>query len=50
MHNIQQIAIFMAFYESYLGCEPYFLMWLTLFHGRRSGKGETVPASGNIIF
>jgi hypothetical protein len=50
MHSIQQIAIFVAFCESYLGCEPYFPLWLTLFHGRRSRKGETMPALGNIIF
>jgi hypothetical protein len=40
-HRIQQIAIFVAFYESYLGCEPHFPLWLTLFHGRRSMKVDT---------
>jgi hypothetical protein len=32
-HSIQQIAVFVAFCESYLGCEPYFPLWLSLFHG-----------------
>jgi hypothetical protein len=50
MHNIQQIDVFVAFCESYLGCEPYFSLWLTLFHGRHSGKGESMPASGGIVF
>jgi hypothetical protein len=49
-HSIQQITVFVAFYESYLGCEPYFPLWLTLFHGRHSGKGESMPMSGGIVF
>jgi hypothetical protein len=38
-HSIQQIAGFVALCERYLGCEPYFPLWLTLFQGRHSGKG-----------
>lgn len=53
-HSIQQIAIFVAFCESYLGCPPYFPLWLSIFHGRasREGKGEDSPliASGGITF
>jgi hypothetical protein len=49
-HNIQQIAVFVAFCESYLGCKPYFPLWLTFFHGCHSGKGESMPASGDIVF
>jgi hypothetical protein len=49
-HSIQQIAVFMAFCKSYLGYEPYFPLWLTLFHGRHNGKGESMPASGGIVF
>ena len=33
-HSIEQIAVFVAFCECYLGCEPYFPLWQHLFHGR----------------
>ena len=33
-HSIQQIAFFMTLCEGYLGCPPYFLLWLAMFHGR----------------
>ena len=38
-HSVQKIALFMAFCEGYLGCAPYFPLWLALFHGRASHEG-----------
>jgi hypothetical protein len=51
-HSIQQLAIFVAFCESYLGCVPYFPLWLALFHGRATheGKNGPVQACGGITF
>jgi hypothetical protein len=49
-HSIQQIDVFVAFRESYLGCEPYFPLWLTLFPRHHSGKGESKLVSGGIVF
>ena len=42
----------MAFCESYLGCPPYFPLWLALFHGRvsRAGKDDPVLTSGGVTF
>ena len=33
-HSVQQIAFFMTLCEGFLGCPPYFPLWLILFHGR----------------
>ena len=51
-HSIQMIAIYVAFCESYLGCRPYFPLWLALFHGRAHPAGSDNPlqASGGINF
>ena len=34
-HSIEQLAIFVAFCERYLGCRTYFPLWQGLFHERR---------------
>lgn len=46
------IAIYVAFCESYLGCRPYFPLWLALFHGRAHTVGSDGPlqTSGGINF
>jgi hypothetical protein len=33
-HSVQQIALFVALCECYLGCPPYFPLWVSIFHGR----------------
>ena len=49
-HNIQQISLFVAFCEFYLGCPPYFPLWLAIFHGRvthESASGPMVAVGGS---
>src|SRR4051812_33579920 len=50
-HSIQQIAFFVSLCEGWLGCPPYFPLWLAIFHGRaqRGDDGELIP-SGGITF
>jgi hypothetical protein len=33
-HSIQQIALFVEMCECYLGCPPYFMLWVSILHGR----------------
>jgi hypothetical protein len=52
-HNIQQIALFMALCECYLGCPPYFPLWLAIFHGMAtwmSKSDQTLIPVGGITF
>ena len=51
-HSIEQLAIFVAFCECYLGCRPYFTLWLELFHGRigREASGGLILAAGGVTF
>ncbi|KAM0881800.1 hypothetical protein ACQ4PT_032721 [Festuca glaucescens] len=52
-HNIQQIALFVALCENYLCCEPYFPLWLHIFHGRAtcvSKSNRSLIAAGGITF
>src|SRR3954462_14422918 len=51
-HNIEQLAIFVAFCECYLGCRPYFPLWQDLFHGRISREEAGVPmlVAGGLTF
>ena len=53
-HSVQQIAFFMTLCEGFLGCPPYFPLWLALFHGRAQRKkpeeGGELIASGGITF
>lgn len=49
-HSIQQISLFVAFCECYLGCPPYFPLWLAIFHGRvshESANGPMVAVGGS---
>src|SRR3954464_13716850 len=50
-HSIQQIAFFVSLCEGWLGCPPYFPLWLAIVHGRaqRGDNGELIP-SGGITF
>lgn len=51
-HSIEQLAIFVAFYECYLGCRPYFPLWQDMFHGRisREESGGPMLAAGGLTF
>ena len=51
-HNIEQLATFVAFCESYLGSPPYFLLWMTLFQGRLTWEKTQGPilAAGGVTF
>ena len=51
-HSIEQLAIFVAFCECYLGCRPYFPLWQDLFHGRisREESGGPMLAAGGLTF
>jgi hypothetical protein len=51
-HSIEQLAIFVAFCECYLGCRPYFPLWQDLFHGRisREEAGGPMLAAGGLTF
>jgi hypothetical protein len=33
-HSVQQISLFVALCVCYLGCPPYFPLWVSIFHGR----------------
>jgi hypothetical protein len=47
-HSIQQISFFVTLYEGYLGCPPYFPLWLSIFHEcvrRMAGNWSTVEGS-----
>ncbi|KAK1615197.1 hypothetical protein QYE76_020714 [Lolium multiflorum] len=52
-HNVQQIALFVALCERYLGCPPYFPLWVSIFNGRatRASKSDRllIP-NGGITF
>ncbi|KAK1628284.1 hypothetical protein QYE76_002599 [Lolium multiflorum] len=41
-HSVQQIVLFVALCECYLGCPPYFPLWVSIFYGRatRVSKNE----------
>ncbi|KAK1627319.1 hypothetical protein QYE76_001634 [Lolium multiflorum] len=39
-HSVQQIALFVALCECYLGCPPYFPLWVSIFHGRATRASE----------
>jgi hypothetical protein len=39
-HSIQQISFFVTLCEGYLGCPPYFPLWLSIFHGREKRVSE----------
>src|SRR3954466_1407665 len=51
-HSIEQLAIFVAFCECYLGYRPYFPLWQDLFHGRISREEADGPmlAAGDLTF
>ena len=53
-HSVQQISFFITLCEGFLGCPPYFPLWLALFHGRAQRKkpeeGGELIASGGITF
>ncbi|KAK1607968.1 hypothetical protein QYE76_031641 [Lolium multiflorum] len=52
-HSVQQIALFVALCECYLGCPPYFPLWVSIFHGRatRVSKGDqSLIPNGGITF
>jgi hypothetical protein len=51
-HSIEQLAIFVTFCECYLGCRPYFPLWLELFHGRigREASSGLMLAAGGVTF
>ena len=53
-HSVLQISFFVTLCEGFLGCPPYFPLWLALFHGRAQRKkpedGGELIASGGITF
>jgi hypothetical protein len=52
-HSVQQIALFVALCECYLGCPPYFPLWVTIFHGRAtrvSKSDQSLIPNGGITF
>src|SRR3954469_16052488 len=51
-HSIEKLAIFVEFYECYLGCRPYFPLWQDLFHRRinREETGGPMLAAGGLTF
>jgi hypothetical protein len=52
-HNVQQISLIVALCECYLGCPPYFSLWLEIFHGRAgrmSKSDQTLVPVGGITF
>ncbi|KAK1645316.1 hypothetical protein QYE76_063121 [Lolium multiflorum] len=52
-HIVQQIALFVALCECYLGCPPYFPLWVSIFHGRanRTSKSDrSLIPNGGITF
>ncbi|KAK1601276.1 hypothetical protein QYE76_017230 [Lolium multiflorum] len=52
-HSVQQIALFVALCECYLGCPPYFPLWVSIFHGRAtrvSKNSEALIPNGGITF
>ncbi|KAK1625972.1 hypothetical protein QYE76_000287 [Lolium multiflorum] len=52
-HSVQQISLFVALCECYLGCPPYFPLWVSIFHGRAtraSKSSEALIPNGGITF
>ncbi|KAK1698457.1 hypothetical protein QYE76_015154 [Lolium multiflorum] len=52
-HNVQQISLFVALCECYLGCPPYFPLWVSIFHGRAarvSKSDQSLIPNGGITF
>ncbi|KAK1650849.1 hypothetical protein QYE76_068654 [Lolium multiflorum] len=52
-HSIQQIALFVAMCECYLGCPPYFPLWVSIFHGGAalvSNSDQSLIPNGGITF
>ncbi|KAK1611154.1 hypothetical protein QYE76_034827 [Lolium multiflorum] len=43
-HSVQQISLFVALCECYLGCPPYFPLWVSIFHGRATGLARAPGA------
>ena len=52
LHSIEHLAIFVAFCECYLGCRPYFPLWLELFHDRirLEASGGLMLAASEVTF
>ncbi|KAK1662797.1 hypothetical protein QYE76_050956 [Lolium multiflorum] len=53
LHNVQQIVLFVALCECYLGCPPYFPLWVSIFHGRAtrvSKSDQSLIPNGGITF
>ncbi|KAK1610986.1 hypothetical protein QYE76_034659 [Lolium multiflorum] len=51
--SVQQISLFVALCECYLGCPPYFPLWVSIFHGRAtraSKSSEALIPNGGITF
>ncbi|KAK1641869.1 hypothetical protein QYE76_059674 [Lolium multiflorum] len=52
-HSVQQIALFVALCECYLGWPPYFPLWVSIFHGRAtrvSKSDQSLIPNGVITF
>jgi hypothetical protein len=52
-HSVQQISLFVALCECYLGCPPYFPLWVSSFHGRAARVSRSDPSlipNGGITF
>ncbi|KAK1627354.1 hypothetical protein QYE76_001669 [Lolium multiflorum] len=51
-HSVQEISLFVALCECYLGCPPYFPLWVSIFHGRatRVSKSDQLIPNGGITF
>jgi hypothetical protein len=51
-NSILQISCFIMLYECYLGCPPFFHLWLSIFHGKlqtETAKGP-MQVTGGITF
>ena len=49
-HSIEQIAVFVAVCECYLGSEPFFPLWQHLFHGQTQKVDGALRGSGGATF
>jgi hypothetical protein len=47
-HIAQYISLFVARCECYLGCPPYFPLWLSIFHGRAAQMSKSDPTVGEV--
>jgi hypothetical protein len=44
------MSCFAGFCKSYLGCAPYFPLWLHLFYGKTQPAGNAIQDAGGVTF